>query len=150
MDDPDPGDEMWGDRETVASQRSDAFEQALDAAIAGIPSPYRERLDEVAIVVEDEPSAAQLASVGARGLLGLYQGVPRTLYGASSAPFASKVTLFRGPLTRASRTPAALAAAVRETLLHEVGHHLGISDARLQELRQSPVADRQEDHAAGD
>jgi predicted Zn-dependent protease with MMP-like domain len=89
----------------------------------------------VAIVLEEEPSPAQLSSVHAHGLLGLYQGVPRTAYGADQAPFASKITLFRGPLMRAYRTPEALMEGVRETLVHEVAHHLGISDARLRELQ---------------
>jgi predicted Zn-dependent protease with MMP-like domain len=47
---------------------------------------------------------------------------------------ASKITLFRGPLTRASRSPDQLEAAVEATLRHEIAHHLGISDARLDEL----------------
>ncbi len=71
----------------------------------------------------------------ARGLFGLYQGVPRTAYGADRAPIASKITLFRGPLMRAYRTDDALMEGVRETLDHEVAHHLGISDARLRELK---------------
>jgi predicted Zn-dependent protease with MMP-like domain len=96
---------------------------------------FRERLGTVAIVVEDEPTLAQLASVGARGLFGLYEGVPRTVYGADGAQFPSKITIFRGPLLRAHRTTEALAAGVTETVFHEVAHHFGISDARLRELR---------------
>jgi predicted Zn-dependent protease with MMP-like domain len=113
----------------------DSFDEALDAAVAGLPEPYRRELDSVAIVVDDEPDAEQLAEVGARGLFGLYQGVPRTAYGADGAPFASKITLFRGPLMRAYPTREALMHGVRETFDHEVAHHLGISDARMQELR---------------
>jgi predicted Zn-dependent protease with MMP-like domain len=90
----------------------------------------------VAIVVEDEPTPAQLASVAARGLYGLYQGVPRTRWGVDNVPLASKITLFKGPLVRSSRTPAHLAMAVEETLLHEIAHHFGIDDERLRELRR--------------
>jgi predicted Zn-dependent protease with MMP-like domain len=114
---------------------TDSFEEALDAAIEGLPQPYREQLESVAIVIQDEPDAEQLASVHARGLFGLYQGVPRTVYGADRVPVASKITLFRGPLMRAYRDHDALVEGVRETLDHEVAHHLGISDARLRELR---------------
>lgn len=114
---------------------SDPFEEALGAAIEALPSPYREELESVAIVIQDEPDAEQLASVRARGLFGLYQGVPRTVYGADHMPVASKITLFRGPLMRAYRGRAALFEGVRETLDHEVAHHFGISDARLQELK---------------
>jgi predicted Zn-dependent protease with MMP-like domain len=113
----------------------DPFESALAAAIEALPEPYRRELASVAIVIEDEPDAAQLESVHARGLFGLYQGVPRTAYGAGGAPVASKITLFRGPHLRAYRGRDALVAGVRETLDHEVAHHLGISDARLRDLK---------------
>jgi len=103
-------------------------------ALERLPEPFRERLGSVAIVIEDEPSATQLASVGARGLFGLYQGVPRTRFGADSSPFASKITIFRGPLMRAYRTPERLAAGVADTVYHEIAHHFGISDDRLREL----------------
>ena len=113
----------------------DPFDEALEAAIAALPEPYRRELASVAIVVDDEPDPAQLAEVGARGLFGLYQGVPRTAYGADGAPVASKITLFRGPLMRAYPSRSALTRGVRETFDHEVAHHLGISDARMQELK---------------
>jgi predicted Zn-dependent protease with MMP-like domain len=113
---------------------SDPFEVALESALGEIPEPYRSQLHSVAIVIQEEPDAEQLASVRAHGLFGLYQGVPRTAYGADQAPVPSKITLFRGPLMRAHRTRDALIRGVRETLHHEVAHHLGISDARLGEL----------------
>ena len=109
----------------------DALESIVIAAIDRLPATFRDRLGSVAIVIEDEPTSAQLASVGARGLFGLYQGVPRTAYGADQAAVPSKITLFRGPLTRAHRTPERLAAAVTDTVYHEIAHHFGISDARL-------------------
>jgi len=114
----------------------DPFELALDEAIAELPEPFRSQLASVAIVVDEEASPAQLASVHARGLFGLYEGVPRTAYAVDAATSPSKITLFRGPLMRANRTPERLRAAVGETLRHEVAHHLGISDARLQELER--------------
>ncbi len=114
---------------------TDRFEAALDAAIEALPEPYRQALSSVAIVIQDEPDTEQLASVHARGLFGLYQGVPRTAYGADRMAVASKITLFRGPLMRAYRSDEALSEGVRETLDHEVAHHLGISDERLRELQ---------------
>lgn len=113
----------------------DALEALVIDALERLPAVFRERLGSVAIVIEDEPTPSQLASVGARGLFGLYEGVPRTTYGADQAAFPSKITLFRGPLTRAHRTPARLAAGVTDTVYHEIAHHFGISDARLLELR---------------
>lgn len=113
----------------------DAFGDLVAAALERLPAVFRERLGSVAIVVEEEPTADQLAATGARGLLGLYQGVPRTAFGAEGAPVASKITIFRGPLLRSNRTPTALARAVDEVVRHEVAHHFGIGDERLRELR---------------
>jgi predicted Zn-dependent protease with MMP-like domain len=104
-------------------------------ALEALPPEFRDRLGSVATVIEDEPTSAQLASVGARGLYGLYQGVPRTAYGADQAALPSKITIFRGPLMRSYRTPAALRAGVIDTVHHEIAHHFGISDARLHELQ---------------
>ena len=112
------------------------FDEAIDRTIKSLPDQFVERLGSVAIVVEDEPTPAQLATVGARGLYGLYQGVPRTRWGVDNAPVPSKITLFRGPLVRASRSPAGLSRAVEATLLHEIAHHFGISDARIRELQR--------------
>jgi predicted Zn-dependent protease with MMP-like domain len=106
-------------------------------AIERLPAPFREQLGSVAIVIEDEPTPEQLASVSAHGLYGLYQGVPRTVYGADLAQVPSKITIFRGPLVRANRTPERLGAAVADTVYHEIAHHLGISDSRLHELRRA-------------
>jgi predicted Zn-dependent protease with MMP-like domain len=112
------------------------FEAVIDDAIDALPEAFASRLGSVAIVVEDEPGPAQLASVGARGLYGLYQGVPRTRWGADQAPLASKITIFRGPLIRANRTADGLARAIEDTLYHEIAHHFGIDDDRLRELRR--------------
>jgi predicted Zn-dependent protease with MMP-like domain len=109
-------------------------------ALERLPQPFRDELGSVAIVIEEEATPAQLESVGARGLYGLYQGVPRTRWSADGAPVPSKITIFRGPLVRASRNRDALAAAVTETVYHEIAHHFGISDARLHELQDQRSA----------
>ncbi len=113
---------------------TDPFEALVIEALDSLPTVFRERLGSVAIVIEDEPTLDQLASVGAPGLLGLYTGVPRTAYGAGDAAVASKISIFRGPHLRQFRDPDALARGVAETVRHEVAHHFGISDARLVEL----------------
>lgn len=111
------------------------FDQTIERTIKSLPDEFVDRLGSVAIVVEDEPTPAQLSSVGARGLYGLYQGIPRTRFGVDNAPVPSKITLFRGPLVRSSRSMSSLARAVESTLLHEIAHHFGISDARIRELQ---------------
>ena len=113
------------------------LESIVIDALERLPAPFREALGSVAIVIEEEASPDELASVGAHGLFGLYHGVPRTALSADKAPAPSKITIYRGPLTRAYRDPAALAAAVTDTVYHEIAHHFGISDARLAELRRA-------------
>jgi predicted Zn-dependent protease with MMP-like domain len=118
------------------------FDEVIDDVIDDLPEAFAERLGSVAIVVEDEASPEQLAAVGARGLFGLYQGVPRTRFGVDNVPLPSKITLFRGPLTRAHPTPLRLTTAIEDTLLHEIAHHFGIDDNRLHELRAEGRAGR--------
>jgi predicted Zn-dependent protease with MMP-like domain len=122
------------------------FDEVIDDVVDDLPEAFLSRLDSVAIVVEDEASPEQLASVGAGGLYGLYQGVPRTRFGVDNVPLPSKITLFRGPLTRANRDPERLTRAIENTLLHEIAHHFGIDDARLHEL----VAEGRASRIAGD
>ncbi len=112
----------------------DTFESWVGEAIDALPAAFRERLGSVAIVIEDWPSPAQLASVGAPGLYGLYQGVPRSVLGADYAATPSRITIFRGTIEQHNRTPESIRAKVFETVHHEIAHHFGISDARLQEL----------------
>lgn len=129
-----PADSVAAPEETPDA--SDPFEALVIAALDSLPDAFRERLGSVAIVIEDEPTPDQLASVGAPGLLGLYTGVPRTRYGAEDAAVASKIVIFRGPHLRQFRDLDALAGGVAETVRHEVAHHFGISDARLVELER--------------
>lgn len=114
-----------------------AFERLVDRAIASIPEPYRRALQEVAIVVEDEPSAEQLRENGidpGDSLYGLYEGVSRADYAADWAAAPNRISLFRLPLEEDFPDPRKLEAEVRLTVLHELAHHLGIDDDRLEEL----------------
>ena len=84
-----------------SAARVRAFEQLVDRAIAGIPDPYRQALREVAILVEDAPSPDQLRENDippGDTMYGLYEGVPRTDYGADWAASPNRITLFRQPL----------------------------------------------------
>jgi len=91
----------------------------------------------VAIVVEDDASADQLEISGLADdevLYGLYDGTPRTSWGADLVPFPNKISLFRNPLEADFPDPDELAVEVRRTIVHELAHHLGIDDDRLDEL----------------
>jgi predicted Zn-dependent protease with MMP-like domain len=113
------------------------FERLVARALAGIPAPFREALAEVAIVIDDEPTAEQRRDneLGPDEMLyGLYEGVPRTEYGADWSAVPNRITLFRLPLEEDFADPAELADEVRITVIHELAHHLGIDDDRLEEL----------------
>lgn len=112
------------------------FDELVARALGRIPEPFASRLETVAIVIDDEATPEQLSSVGARGLFGLYQGVPRTAYRADWAQVPSKITIFRRAIEALYRDPDARAKAVEETVFHEVAHHFGISDERLRELQR--------------
>ncbi len=104
-------------------------------ALDSIPESLGVQMENVAVTVEDWPSDAQLA--GRTGtLLGLYEGIDlphRSPLGyAGVAP--DRITIFRGPLCSLARDEAHLARQVRVTVLHEVGHHFGMSERRLREL----------------
>jgi predicted Zn-dependent protease with MMP-like domain len=118
------------------------FDTVIDGVLEDLPDPFLQRLGSVAIVVEEEATPEQLASVGARGLYGLYQGVPRTRFGVDNVPMPSKITVFRGPLIRAHGTGERLTRAIEDTLLHEIAHHFGIDDDRLHALRAEGRATR--------
>jgi predicted Zn-dependent protease with MMP-like domain len=123
-----------------ALRSRDRFEKLVERALAGIPPPFDLALKEVAIVIEDWPSRDQLSeSGGTRGeepydLYGLYEGTPRTDWGADLVPFPNKITLFRVPLLQDFTDDLGLEAEVRRTVLHELAHHLGIDDDRLDQL----------------
>jgi len=128
------GTGRWREAE---ARREAAFEALVDRAIAAIPEPFAVALDEVAIVVEDEPTDEQLDANDIaldETLYGLYEGVPRTAYGADWAMSPNRITLFRWPLEDDFPDAAGLEAEVRRTVVHELAHHLGIDDDRLDEL----------------
>lgn len=104
-------------------------------ALDEIPPELAAEMENVAVVVEDWPRPDQAPRPGGT-LLGLYEGVPLTARGALSytgvAP--DRITIFRGPLAERARDEDDLARQVRVTVLHEVGHHFGMTDARLREL----------------
>ncbi len=123
----------------VAAGR-DRFERLVERALDGIPAPFRAALEEVAIVIEDEATPDQLdvADVDQADpedvLYGLYEGTPRTEWGADAVPFPNRISLFRIPLEEDFPDPDDLAEEVRITVIHELAHHLGIDDDRLEEL----------------
>jgi predicted Zn-dependent protease with MMP-like domain len=120
---------------TQVQVSEEAFEAMVADALDSIPEELASELENVAVMVQDWPTAAQLD--GRSGtLLGLYEGVdlPRRSPLGYSGVMPDKITIFRGPLSARARDEADLAEQVRVTVLHEVGHYFGLSDDRLHEL----------------
>ena len=115
-----------------------AFRSLVSEAIAGLPSEIRDRLDNVDIVVEDWPSRRVLAKAGRQHparLLGFYEGVPRTRRTRHyELVLPDKISIFRHPIELQCRTPQEVRDLVQHVVRHEIAHHFGIDDTRLQEL----------------
>lgn len=115
-----------------------AFEQLVVDAIDKLPERFRRRLSNVDVVVEEEPTAEDLASAGLvdnEPLLGLYQGTPlteRTSWYGMVLP--DKITLYRGPIERICSSRREIRTQVQLTIVHEFAHHFGLSDEELDEL----------------
>ena len=113
------------------------FERLVAKALRDLPADLRERLDNVQIVIKDEPDAADLAEAdldGGSTLLGLYQGIPQTERLNYGFNLPDRITLFQGPIERACRSNWQIRQEVRRTVWHELAHHFGIGDDRLTEI----------------
>ena len=95
-------------------------------------------MDNVAIVVEDDPSPEHLGAFGIRRgdtLFGLYQGVPLTERTSGyGLVLPDKITIFRHPIEGGCRTDQEVVFQIRKTIVHEVAHHFGIGDAELRRM----------------
>lgn len=106
-----------------------AFDELVGEALDRIPEPLAALMDNVVVLVEEEPPAHEPDD-----LLGLYVGTPLTERGGDYTFFApDQVFVFRGPLLRMCHDTEELAEEVEITVIHEIAHHFGISDEQLHE-----------------
>lgn len=124
---------------TVAYPVSKAhFGQLVEAALAELPQQFAEFLEEVPIEIRDRPTAAQLRRAGtAPGslLLGMYQGRPRTeRHVEDSGTLPDVIFIFQSSIEAVCDTEEQLVRQVRVTVLHEIGHHFGLSEEDLDRL----------------
>ena len=114
------------------------FERLVAQALHTLPQEFQERLDNIEVVVEDEPTVEQLAEDGLKSgysLLGLYEGVPLTERGANyGLVLPDKISIFQRPIEKACRSDAEIKAEVQSVVQHEIAHHFGLDDERLDEL----------------
>jgi predicted Zn-dependent protease with MMP-like domain len=118
-----------------------AFEKLVAEALDSLPEEFLRRLENVEVVIEDWPSAEEMAEAGLEGedpreLLGLYMGIPltdRDTHYAGALP--DRITLYQRSIEAwAGTDPEAVREEVRHTVIHEVAHFYGISDERLGEM----------------
>jgi predicted Zn-dependent protease with MMP-like domain len=106
----------------------DKFEALVEQALDDLPPPFRERLTNVAIIVEDLPPAGRET----KGLLlGLFHGVPRTEKSVFYSTPPDHIFLYQKNIEAISRTEAEVRRQIRDTLLHEVGHYFGLNEEEL-------------------
>jgi predicted Zn-dependent protease with MMP-like domain len=129
-----------GQRE-VAALRAKArrlqFSRRVETALRGLPAETRIYLDNVAIVVEDEPTPGSRADLAGEPeeLFGLYHGIPQSQRsGGYSMVVPDRISIFRGPLIRAFGSGPELDDEIRVTVLHELGHHLGFDEDDLERM----------------
>ena len=132
----------------------DRFEHLVAEALLTIPKRFRQHLQNVAIVVEDEPSADLLAEMEIDPpdtLFGLYQGTPLTErpwdYGNR---LPDRITLFQGPIEDVSEDEEDVITEIGETLIHEVGHFFGMSEADIEAIEDQYWHDRTGDDLGSD
>jgi predicted Zn-dependent protease with MMP-like domain len=110
------------------------FERLVEDAVAALPEGLLAHLDNVQITVTDVPPPDPVGTGSDEVLLGLYQGVPKTRRGWGDTALPDRISLFRRPLEARANSKAELADLIRETVVHEIAHHFGIDDDRLDEL----------------
>ena len=110
------------------------FEELVDRAWKRIPQRFLDALDNVVVVIQDEPDGSAVAQSEEQPLLGLYTGIPVTERFEYSGVMPDVITIYQGSLQRICKTVEELAEQIYVTLIHEIGHYFGLGDERLQEL----------------
>jgi predicted Zn-dependent protease with MMP-like domain len=114
------------------------FAELVELALAELPPQFAKFLEEVPVEIVDRPSAGQLSRLHlgkGKLLLGLYQGRPRTRRSVEdSGAMPDVIYIFQDSILAVSQDREAVAQQVRKTVLHEIGHHFGLSEDDLEEL----------------
>lgn len=107
------------------------FEALVEQALEGLPEEFAEILENVAVMVEEEPDPEDLEALGmepGEELLGLYQGQPLTVRDSFYTALPDRVIIFRGPILRSCDNRRQVIREVRDTVIHELGHHFGLEE----------------------
>ncbi len=123
-------------RRPLLSVTEPEFQELVQQALDGLPDEYAKLISNVAVVVEDEPSPDLLADLEMEedeDLLGLYQGlsIDHESFFQTGGQLPAKISIYRGPILRICRTKKEVVQEVRDTVVHEIGHHFGLDDDEM-------------------
>jgi len=117
----------------------DEFEKLVSKALEELPKKFRDRLENIVVVVEEAPSQEIMRQLGLKspfGLLGLYQGVPlkhRGLHYGNILP--DQIVIYQRPIEALARSQGELLIRIRRTVMHEIGHFFGLTESELREIQ---------------
>jgi predicted Zn-dependent protease with MMP-like domain len=116
----------------------DEFEKLVSKALTELPKRFRDRLENIVVVVEDDPPREILHQLGVkspRHLLGLYQGVPLKHRGFRYGNvLPDQIVIYQRPIEALARTKQELLRQIRRTVMHEIGHYFGLAESDLREI----------------
>ncbi len=118
------------------------FETLINESIQAIPKRFLEKLSNVDICVEDNPTSYQLKKLRVKKnslVFGLYEGVPQTKRGHYGQVLPDKITIFKRPIERIAHSENEIKEIVKNTVWHEIAHHFGLDEkqVRIAEKRRS-------------
>jgi predicted Zn-dependent protease with MMP-like domain len=119
--------------------KDEEFDELINLGIKALPKLYRERIDNVVFIVEDEPTQQQRMQLNLypnETLFGLYEGVPLPARGGVMKLIPDKITIFKIPALMVSRDESELKEHIRHTIWHEVAHYYGLDHERIHALER--------------
>ena len=131
------GDRLQHHYGLVVAVNPAEFERLVEEALDSLPERFAALLDNVVVVVEEEPHGSDLDLLdhdhdhGRGELLGIYRGTPLTRRSYDSFRMPDQIAIFRGPILRVSRSRGDAHRQIRETVIHELGHYFGLSDEEM-------------------
>jgi predicted Zn-dependent protease with MMP-like domain len=110
------------------------FETYVGEALASIPAGFRKYLENIVVTVEEEPADEDYEETDTpdeEELFGIFRGVPFFDRGATASHLPAQVAIFRGPILRCCQTRGEAVREIRDTVVHEIGHMLGLADDEM-------------------
>jgi predicted Zn-dependent protease with MMP-like domain len=112
------------------------FEKLVNEGIGDIPRKFLDMIDNVGIVIEDDPTPEQVKKLKLRKnyfLFGLYEGIPRTMRWGYADVLPDKITIFKNQIEEAAQSEEEIRKIIEETVWHEIAHHFGMDEKEVRE-----------------